>query len=71
MSHGKESYQPRNKADFVSRMRGLKYMVEQQQETISMLMGVTASLAGELSDLTDRVAQLETRQPANFIRQGT
>lgn len=64
---GRGSYQTRPKPNFVLKMRELGYMVEAQQETISMLMGLTASMAEEIDLLRERVKLIEGRQPAVFV----
>lgn len=65
---GRASYQPRSKHSFVVKMRELGYLVEQQQESISMLMGVSIAQAEELSALQERMRILEARQPSTFVK---
>jgi hypothetical protein len=62
------TYQARTKPAFVLKMRELGYLVEQQQETVSMLMGLVVAQAEELLALERRVKEIEGRQPAVFIR---
>lgn len=67
MAIGRSNYQPRMKPHFVAKMRELGYMVEQQQETITMLMGILVSTAEELELLKERTKVLETKQPSTFL----
>lgn len=62
------TYQARTKPGFVLKMRELGYLVEQQQETISMLMGLVVAQAEEINALEVRVREIEARQPTVFIR---
>lgn len=62
------NYQARTKPGFVLKMRELGYLVEQQQETISMLMGLLVAQAEEINALEARVREIEARQPTVFIR---
>ena len=68
MSTGRTNYQPRAKPHFVVKMRELGYMVEQQQETITMMMGLMVAQAEEVELLKARAKVLESKQPATFIK---
>jgi hypothetical protein len=65
---GKAAYQPRAKHTFIVKMRELGYLVEQQQESISILMGLSVAQAEEIADMQVRVKKLEARQPSAFVR---
>jgi hypothetical protein len=54
MATGRNNYQARTKPHFVAKMRELGYMVEQQQETLTMLMGLLVSQAEEIELLKGR-----------------
>jgi hypothetical protein len=65
---GKSAYQPRAKHSFIVKMRELGYLVEQQQESISVLMGLSIAQAEEILAAQARIKKLEERQPYSFIK---
>jgi hypothetical protein len=65
---GRGAYQHRTKPSFVVKLRELGYLVEQNQETTAMLLGVVLAQAEEIDALIARVKVVETRQPSGFSR---
>jgi hypothetical protein len=66
MPGGRGGYALRNKHLFVLGMRELGYMVEQQQETSAMMMGLIVALGEEIEMLRARIAVIEGAQPSSF-----
>jgi hypothetical protein len=64
---GRASYQPRVKHQFVAKMRDLGYLVEQQQEIISSIMGILVAHAEELTELRTALDEIAKRQPSSFF----